>query len=73
MLRLTCGKLYIPSSQREKCPYSGFSGPYFPSFELNREIYAPNAGKYGPEKLQYAHFLCGGSFVLLVQALFLFA
>ena len=34
-----------------------FSGPYFPAFGLNMEIYSvnlrisPNAGKYGPEKL----------------------
>ena len=24
---------------REKCPYSEFSGPYFPAFGLNTEIY----------------------------------
>ena len=32
-----------------------FPGPYFPAFELNTERYvvdSPNAGKYGPEKLQ---------------------
>ena len=35
-----------------------FSGPYFPAFGLNTERYQvflcihPNAGKYGPEKLQ---------------------
>ena len=28
----------------EKCPYSDFSGPYFP-------VFSPNARKYGPEKL----------------------
>ena len=27
-----------------------FSGPYFPVFGLNTEIYGPNTGKYGPEK-----------------------
>ena len=36
--------------------YGVFSGPYFPVFGLNTEIYgvnsvfSPNAGKYGPEK-----------------------
>ena len=35
-----------------------FSGPYFPAFGLNTEgyfispLFSPNAGKYGPEKLQ---------------------
>ena len=30
-----------------------FSGPYFPTLGLNKEIsvFSPNAGKYGPEKL----------------------
>ena len=27
---------------REKCPYSEFSGPYFPAFGLNTEIYKVN-------------------------------
>ena len=29
-------------SLRKKCPYSNFSGPYFPAFELNAEIYGEN-------------------------------
>ena len=34
-----------------------FSGSHFPAFGLNRDtpflsIFSPNAGKYGPEKLQ---------------------
>ena len=32
-----------------------FSGPYFPAFGLNTpylSTFSPNAGKYGPEKLQ---------------------
>ena len=37
--------------------YRGFSGPYFPVFGLNSEIYgvifSPNTGKYGPEKPPY--------------------
>ena len=41
--------------------YEVFSGPYFPVFGLNMEIYevnvnsvfSPNAGKYGPEKTPY--------------------
>ena len=33
------------------------SGPYFPAFRLNTErqyhsVFSPNAGRYGPEKLQ---------------------
>ena len=32
---------------------SKLSGPYFPTFGMNTEIYfSPNAGKYGPEKLR---------------------
>ena len=36
-----------------------FSGLYFPAFGLNKEIsvFSPNAGKYGPEKSEYGHFL----------------
>ena len=36
-----------------------FSGLYFPAFGLNNEIsvFSPNAGKYGPEKSEYGHFL----------------
>ena len=39
--------------------YGVFSGPYFPVFGLNTEIYSvnyvfsPNTGKYGPEKIPY--------------------
>ena len=35
--------------------YGVFSGPYFPIFGLNTEIYifSPNIGKYGPEKTPY--------------------
>ena len=34
-----------------------FSGPYFPPLRLNTERLSPNAGKYGPEKLQIrTHF-----------------
>ena len=39
--------------------YGGFSGPYFPAFELNRAGYGVSAriqsecGKYGPEKPLY--------------------
>ena len=35
--------------------YGGFSGPYFPIFGLNTEIYvfSPNLVKYGPEKTPY--------------------
>ena len=42
--------------------YGVFSGPYFPAFGLNTEIYlripqtsvfSPNAGKCGPEKTPY--------------------
>ena len=35
--------------------YGVFSGPYFPVFWLNKEIYSvnPNTGKYGPEKTPY--------------------
>ena len=37
--------------------YGVFSGPYFPLFGLNTEIYfsvfSPNTGKYGPEKTPY--------------------
>ena len=32
--------------------YGVFSGPYFPVFGLNKEIYSE---KYGPEKTQYLH------------------
>ena len=41
--------------------YGVFSGPYFPVFGLNKEIYSeisafiPNLGKYGPEKTQCLH------------------
>ena len=41
-----------------------FSGPYFPIFGLNTEIYGvnifrPNIGKYGPEKTPFfRHFSC---------------
>ena len=46
----------------EKCSKRVFSGPYFPVFELNTEIYSvnlrisvfsPNTGKYGPKKIPY--------------------
>ena len=40
-----------------------FSGPYFPTFELNTEIYPVNAGKYGPENSEYEHFFCSVRFV----------
>ena len=30
-------------------PIQSFSGPYFPAFGLNTEIYEYNVGKYGPE------------------------
>ena len=36
--------------------YRMFSGPYFPVFGLNTEIYfvfSPNTGRYGPEKIPY--------------------
>ena len=35
--------------------YGVFSGPYFPVFGLNKEIYGLNlrTGKYGPEKTPY--------------------
>ena len=41
----------------EKCPYSEFSGPYFPTFGLNTKRYSVSLriqsehGKIGPEKL----------------------
>ena len=31
---------------REKCPYSEFSGPFFPAY-----VFSTNAGKYEPGKL----------------------
>ena len=41
--------------------YRGFSGPYFPVFGLNSEIYgvifSPNTGKYGPEKPPFWTFI----------------
>ena len=38
--------------------YGVFSGPYFPTFGLNRgtpylSVFSPNPGKYGPEKISY--------------------
>ena len=33
--------------------YGVFSGPYFPAFRLNTEIYGVNEGKCGPEKTPY--------------------
>ena len=33
--------------------YGVFSGPYFPAFRLNTEIYGVDEGKYGPEKTPY--------------------
>ena len=33
--------------------YGVFSGPYFPAFRLNTEIYEVNEGKCGPEKTPY--------------------
>ena len=33
--------------------YGFFSGPYFPVFGLNTDIYGPNMGKYGPGKTLY--------------------
>ena len=33
--------------------YGVFSGPYFPVFGLNMEIYEVNTGKYGPGKTPY--------------------
>ena len=35
-----------PSSLREKCPNTDFSGPYFPVFNQK-------TGKYGTEKIPY--------------------
>ena len=40
--------------------YGVFSGPYFPVFRLNTEIYevfSPNTGKYGAEKTPYLDIL----------------
>ena len=34
------------------CKYGVFSGPCFPVFGLNTEIYESNTEKYGPEKLR---------------------
>ena len=36
--------LFANLSQREKCPYSEFSGPYFPAFGLNFERYVVSLG-----------------------------
>ena len=33
--------------------YGVISGPYFPEFALNMEIYCLNTGKYGPEITLY--------------------
>ena len=44
-----------PSTTWKVSKYGVFSGPYFPAFGLNTEIYlfSRNAGKYGPEKTPY--------------------
>ena len=50
--------------ERQKCPYSKFSCPYFPAFELNMDrydwiyfsVFSPNAGKYKPEKIRMRKF-----------------
>ena len=37
---------------RKKCPSRNYSGPHFPAFGLNTDIYgvfSPNARKCGPE------------------------
>ena len=47
------------STERKVSKYGVFSGPYFPAFGLNTEIYSvnlriqPNTRKYGPEKTPY--------------------
>ena len=39
-MRLSPGVIIIqPGPLHEKCPYSEFSGPYFPTFRLNTEIH----------------------------------
>ena len=54
--------LLIPIGSRcvKSVQIRSFSGPYFPVFGLNTEIYgyeisvfSPNTGKYGPEKTPY--------------------
>ena len=54
-----CSRNYVTAWKVSK--YGFFSGPYFPVFGLNAEIYSksvnlrihPNRGKYGPEKTPY--------------------
>ena len=47
------------STARKMFKYGVFSGPYFPVFGWNTEIYhkspysRPNTGKYGPENTPY--------------------
>ena len=60
----TCLKLFVSQSRYlstawKVSEYEVFSGPYFPVFGLNAEIYtvnlriSPNTGKYGQEKTPY--------------------
>ena len=39
----------------EKCLCLEFSGPFFPAFGRNTDIYSVNT-KYGPENSEYCHF-----------------
>ena len=46
------------------------SGPYFPTFGLNTEIYiyiSPNAGKYGSEKLRIRTFFTPLSYFSMIK------
>ena len=50
MMCFQFGVQFECESQREKCPYSKFFW----------SVFSPNAGKYGPEKLQIRHFSHSG-------------
>ena len=58
--------MFLCQILREKCPYSEFSGPYFPAFRLNTEryrdteylsVFNPNAVKSDKKNSEYRHFL----------------
>ena len=58
----------VPHTVWKVSKYGVFSGPYFPVFGLNTEIYgvfSPNTGKYGPGKtpcLDTFHAVSGSTF-----------
>ena len=53
-----CNNQILNHCEKKIPKYGGFSGPYFPVFGLNTEIYSvfsPNTGSYRPEKTPYLH------------------